>query len=122
VCSSDLVAIGYILLVEPGNMVGPTRQGVDALIAMDPSACWDGTRIASSAYPGASSPRVVKIPLYDPDLPPDSGRKTIQVTALASFFITGIHGGDVIGIFIEKITGGQFGNGNSMLKGVRLVS
>jgi hypothetical protein len=120
--SSFLAAIGDILLVEPGNMVGPTRQGVDALIAMDPAACWGGTQIVSSAYPGTSSPRVVKIPLYDPNLPPDSGRNTIQVTGLASFFITGIHGGDVIGIFIEKITSGQFGNGNSTLKGVRLVS
>ena len=116
------VAIGDELLVEPGNMVGPTRQGVDGLIAMDPSACWGGTQIVSSAYPGTSSPRVVIIPLYDPNLPPDSGRNTIQVTGLASFFITGIHGGDVIGIFMEKITSGQFGNGNSMLRGVRLVS
>jgi hypothetical protein len=116
------VAIGDVLLVEPGNMVGPTRQGVNALIAMDPSACWGGTQIVSSAYPGTSSPRIVKIPLYDPDLPPDSGRNTIQVTGLASFFITGIHGGDVIGIFMEKITSGQRGNGNSLLKGVRLVS
>jgi len=116
------VAIGDEIMVEPGNMVGPTRQGVDALVAMDPTACWDGTRIVSSAYPGTSSPRVVKLPLYDPDLPPESGRNTIQVTGLASFFITGIHGGDVIGIFMEKITSGQLGHGNSTLKGVRLVS
>jgi len=89
---------------------------------MDPSACLDGREIVSSSFPGASSPRVVNIPLYDPLLPPDSGRNTIQVTGLASFFITGIHGGDVIGIFIEKITHGSFGNGNSLLKGVKLVS
>ena len=116
------VSVGDEIQVEPGNMVGPTKQGVDALVAMDASAYWDGTRVAGSAYPGTSSPRVVTIPLYDPNYPPDSGRNTVYVTQLASFFVTGIHGGDVIGIFMEKITHGQFGGGASMLKGVRLVS
>jgi len=117
------VAIGDEIQVEPGNMVGPTRQGVNELIAMDPDACWDGDEVVSSAFPGTSSPRIVKIPLYDPDLPPDSGRNTILVTGLASFFVLEIRGsGDVIGIFMQKITNGQRGHGNSLLKGVRLVS
>lgn len=116
------VGVGDVVQVEPGNMVGPTRQGVDALMAMDPDAFWNGSEIEGSAFPGTASPRVVKIPLYDPDDPPDSGRNSVTVTSLASFFITGIQGGNVIGVFMEKITSGRFGTGNTMLKGVRLVS
>ncbi|MBN1894449.1 hypothetical protein JW906_08135 [bacterium] len=116
------VSIGDEILVEPGNMVGPTRQGVDALIAMDPQAAWDGTRVTGSLYPDMTSPRIIKIPLYDPDLAPESGRNTIIVTGLASFFVTGMQGNNVIGIFLKKVTTGRFGYGNSLLKGVRLVS
>ena len=31
-------SIGDLLLQEPGNMVGPTNQGIDDLIARDPNA------------------------------------------------------------------------------------
>ena len=46
-------------------MVGPTRQGMDDLIARDPSAYWDtyNNKVVSSMHP---SPRVVAIPLFDP--------------------------------------------------------
>ena len=33
-----MVRIGDVLQIEPGNMVGPTKQGVDELIGMDPHA------------------------------------------------------------------------------------
>ena len=32
---------GDLLLMEPGNMVGPTTQGIEDLIAQDPDAYWD---------------------------------------------------------------------------------
>ena len=120
--TSCTVSIGDEIQVEPGNMVGPTRQGVDALIAMDPQAAWDGTQITNSLYPDMTSPRIVKIPLYDPDYAPESGRNTILVTGLASFFVTEMQGKNVIGIFLKKVTTGRFGIGNSLLQGVRLVS
>ncbi|HEX9934588.1 MAG TPA: pilus assembly protein TadG-related protein [bacterium] len=119
--SSCTVSIGDELLVEPGNMVGPTNHGVDVLLNMDPYADWDGTQVVKSLYPGTSSPRIVKIPLYDPNYPPDSGKNSLTVVGLASFFVTGVHHGTVKGIFMEKITSGRIGSGNSMLKGVRLV-
>src|SRR5205823_1125366 len=52
--------------MEPGNMVGPTKQGLDALVAKDPGAYWDTTCkcVKGSLFP--KSPRVAVIPLYDP--------------------------------------------------------
>jgi hypothetical protein len=119
--SPYLVEFGDVLLVEPGNMVGPTKKGIDALIGMDSYAYWDGSRIVDSAYPGTSSPRIVKIPFYDPNDPPTSGRNTITVIGLGAFFVKEMQGKDVIGVFMNKVTNGKFGSGKSMLKGVRLV-
>ncbi len=115
------VSIGDELQVEPGNMIGPTKQGIQDLINMDPDAYWSGSGIQNSAYPGTSSPRVIKIPLYNPNDPPNSGRNSITVVGLASFFVVGLNGNNVMGIFMSKITNGIFGTGNSLLMGTRLI-
>ena len=119
--SDYLISIGQTLLVEPGNMVGPTAQGVNDLISLDPNAYWDGSGVAGSDYAGFSSPRIIKVPLYDPNYPPDSGRNTVQITKLGAFFIEGISGRNVTGRFIEITTAGNPGSSSSMLKSVRLV-
>jgi len=56
----------YYMTQEPGNMVGPTDDGIDALIARDPSATYDNscTCVRNSKF--GVSPRVTPIPLYDP--------------------------------------------------------
>jgi Flp pilus assembly protein TadG len=127
--SDSEIGIGDILQVEPGNQVGPTHQGVSVLIGKDPGAYWDpslgeyGGVANSNAGPDGSSasPRVVVIPMYDPDLPPDSGRNTISVTRLGVFFIDTFQGRDLKGYFMEGWAQGSLGGGNSMLKGVKLV-
>lgn len=123
---SGMVKIGDVLQIEPGNMVGPTKQGVDELIGMDPHAYWDSSiepdgSVAGSGYDGYSSPRICIVPLYDPDLPPDSGRNTITVTGLAVFFIEGMQGKDLYGRFMEMLTHGNWGSGNTYLYGIHLV-
>ena len=40
-CNTTLVHLDQPIIQEPGNMVGPTNQGVDDLIALDPNAYWD---------------------------------------------------------------------------------
>ena len=53
---------------EPGNMVGPTRQGIEELIARDAGAVWGASGVTSSAFsPATSSPRVVPIGVMDID-------------------------------------------------------
>jgi hypothetical protein len=121
--SPDPIWVGDILQVEPGNMVGPTAHGIDDIIAMDPSAYWDqsGNIVADSDYPGYSSPRIVKIPFYDPDYAPDSGRNTVEVIRLGAFFLEGVQGRNVMGRFIEITSPGFWGNTSSSLKGIKLV-
>ena len=40
-CTGATLEVGDVLSVEPGNMTGPTQQGVDALVAQDSGAVWD---------------------------------------------------------------------------------
>jgi hypothetical protein len=85
---------------EPGNMVGPTRQGVEALIDKDPTAYWDDSeqRVVSSYHP---SPRIGIIPVFDPDFyytGKQNGRNAdLKVTNFVGVFFEGMQGGDVIG-------------------------
>jgi hypothetical protein len=88
---------------EPGDKVGPTRQAVaapadggddDSLIGKDPGAYWDTTMnppyggINGSAFP--SSPRIVAIPLVNPDMMAQAnsgGRTTVPIANIMGFFV-----------------------------------
>jgi hypothetical protein len=57
------------MIQEPGNMAGPTIQGIQNLIDKDPDAYWDPgpsgcNCVKRSAF--ANSPRVFPIPLFNP--------------------------------------------------------
>jgi hypothetical protein len=98
---------GDTLQVEPGNMVGPTKQGLSDLFADDPGAYWDS---GSNSIKGSSfadpmdSPRVALFPFYDPSIYQPSGRNDVQVYQLGAVFIEGIDGkGDVTGRFIRAM-------------------
>jgi hypothetical protein len=99
-CNSTLVPFGFQMTPEPGNMVGPTKQGMDDLIAKDPNAYWDtlNNKVVSSMHP---SPRVVAIPLFDPYIY-ESGKKTgrgADFTAVnfLGFFVERMQGNTVVG-------------------------
>ena len=81
-------------------MVGPTKQGMEDLIAQDPDAYWDtvNNKVVSTMNP---SPRVVAIPLFDPYYY-DTGKherpqRRAQVVNYLGFFIEGMNGNEVIG-------------------------
>ena len=125
-CEPYVVEPGDRLQLEPGNMVGPTKQGMEALINKDPNAYWDpGSKsIVNSAY--GLSPRIALVPFFDPTLPPTSGRNEVLVTKLGAFFIESLAGGgEVYGRFIEITTQGVAcaggAGGPSFLKGIVLV-
>lgn len=123
-CSPWLIEPGDKLQLEPGNMVGPTKQGMEDLIAQDPGAYWDSATktIANSAFP--LSPRIGLVPFFDPTLPPKSGKNYVNVVKLGAFFIEEMSAGNVTGRFIQITTSGVpcgTGLGNSMVKGIALI-
>lgn len=105
--SNTDVGVGDWLKTEPGNMTGPTKQGVQDLMTQDPGAHWDSSTqsiVGSKMSDPLSSPRVALIAFYDPRDPPTSGRDTLQIYQLGAVFIEGVSGGgDVTARFIKSM-------------------
>jgi Flp pilus assembly protein TadG len=124
-CAPFLVQPGDSLLLEPGAQVGPTRQGMQDLIAQDPGAYYDSVTktIKGSAY--GQSPRVALVPFYDPNFPPQSGRNNVKVTKIGAFFMESVDGaGQVTGRFIQESAAGvpcDTNTGKTFLVGLHLV-
>ena len=87
---------------EPGNMVGPTRQGIDDVIALDPNAMWSGGANGGvvNSNQGASwwkSKRVVPIGVIDINhfmsQDPSGANGVLKMVNIFGFFIEGM--GDV---------------------------
>jgi hypothetical protein len=127
-CNTTMMHWGDLLLMEPGNMVGPTTSGIDLLIARDPNAYWDDAqnRVVSTINP---SPRVAVIPLYDPiyyDTGKLNGRTAdLKVANYLGFFIESRSGNNVYGR-ITPVSGLIDGNGGpaptgAFPKAIRLV-
>ena len=115
-CNSNLVTIGDPMTPENGNMVGPTQQGTQDLIAADPNAHWNTicNCVEGSAFP--VSPRIRVVPLYNP-VKYTEGQHTgkshpdLEVVNYLGFFIEDVNGGgEVIGR-IAPITGRISGRG-----------
>ena len=122
-CNSLPVSIGDLLYTENGNMIGPTKQGVQDLMDQDPSAIWDAANkvITGSNYGATGSPRIIRIPFFDPRNPPTSGKTTVEVTNIASLFLEGIDGNGTVHARIIPATGGNQGTSPGGLQFVRLV-
>jgi hypothetical protein len=113
-CNTSIVHPGDPMIQEPGNMVGPTNQGIDDLIALDPNAHWDTSCSCVKGSAFGTSPRVAPIPLYDPEYYADgkkNGRTAdFKVANWMGFFIEGRNGNNVTGR-ITPITGIMDPNG-----------
>jgi hypothetical protein len=124
-CWPQEIALGDSLLVKPGNMQGPTRQGARDLIAQDPGAYWDDATQSVMGSTYGTSPRVCKIALFDPRFTPQSGRNWVQVSNLGAFFLESVEGGgNVTGVYMGLLTPGEpcaGPNDPTFLLGLRLV-
>jgi Flp pilus assembly protein TadG len=128
-CNVDVLGFGDVFTAEPGMMTGPTKQGMDDLIALDPDAYWDTSRnkVVSTKHP---SPRVVAIPLFDPvyyDTGKRNGRNaSLKFVNYLGFFVERMQGNEVVGR-ITPVGGLRKGNGygpapeGSFPKSIRLV-
>jgi len=127
-CNTSVMGYGDIITPEPGMMTGPTKQGMDDLIAKDPNAYWDSAnkKVVSSMHP---SPRVIAIPLFDPvfyDTGKRNGRTaTLKFVNYLGFFVERMQGNDVVGEItpIGGLRNGGFGPANETAfpRAIRLV-
>jgi hypothetical protein len=86
-CNRSIIDLDTEYLIEPGNMVGPTFQGVQRLIDQDRGAFWDDrSNTVVSSY-GMDSPRVVTVALFDPGEIDKPGRQYLRFNNFARVFI-----------------------------------
>ncbi len=96
---SGEISIGDIIDIEPGNMAGPTADGVMERIEScnhNPSCTWNNH--------APDCPRVIYVPIVE-EYSGTGGNRRVQVVGFAAFFLEGVdnhHGnnGDVLGRFI----------------------
>lgn len=128
-CNTTVMGFNDLLVMEPGNMVGPTNDGVDDLLAKDPNAYWD-TATDSPVSTVHPSPRVVGIPVYDPvyyDTGKLNGRSAdLKVANYLGFFIERRQGNNVYGRITPiggLIKGSGYGSAppGAFPKAIRLV-
>lgn len=151
-CSGITQAIGDEIFfdTEPGNMIGPTRQGVEDLIAQDPDAQWypPGSTLPEGAaenqicvqygcvyspiYGVNNGPRVGAFPVFNVDeylAAGPAGMESIAISNLIGIFIVDVTGGgnnqEVIGRLVtlpgDIAAGGTVDNAASFLLTIRLV-
>ncbi|MGE5605094.1 MAG: pilus assembly protein TadG-related protein [Bacteroidota bacterium] len=98
------IRLGDIVTAEPGNMAGPTSQGVNYRISLDNSSI-------SNLAP--NSPRVVIVPVID-RLVGDGSNASAMVVSFAAFYLESTDGnGGVTGSFLNWAVSGEVGEGPS---------
>jgi len=121
-CCPFVVAPGDTCVTENGNMVGPTIQGVQALINQDPNAYWNGSQVVSDK---GISPRIALVPFYDPQQTPGSGKTQVFISKIGAFFIESVGpGSQVHGRFIQVTAPGTpcaNNTGQSLVQGIQLI-
>jgi hypothetical protein len=91
-CMNGSYGITDSVYTEPGAMIGPTDQGFGDLIALDPNVSFNqvkGCVVNSSGSCVSASPRIKPVPLFDPTLPPDAGRKSFTISNIGYIFVEG---------------------------------
>jgi hypothetical protein len=127
-CNTTVLEFFQLLTAEPGNMVGPTKQGIEDLIARDPNAYWDpgSRRVVSTMHP---SPRVKLMPVFDPvyyETGKQNGRNAdLKAANFIGIFVEGFQGNDVKGRIVPAtgLLDGDFGPApeGAFPKSIRLV-
>jgi len=127
-CNTQPIQLGAPYDIEPGNMVGPTWQGVNELIDDDPNARWDpstnsvvGSRFGSGWM---SSPRVIRIALFAPGEIQGSGMQSIHFNNFALMFLEQQDQmrDPVTGRFLYYVSGDDEGTvTGSLVKSLKLV-
>jgi hypothetical protein len=128
-CVSGNFEIGDYLDKENGNMIGPTRQGINDIIALDPSATWNpvSKQVENSCWqtnscpgnPGITqSPRIVALPVFDLAeymATGGPGMGSVKIVNILGFFVKNMVGNDVRGVLMTAP--GVFNTGGGTVPG-----
>lgn len=98
------IQVGQTISTQPGNMVGPTEQGLSARLAQCTA---EGE--SEDGSPGAAavnSPCLLYLPIITA---PVGGRTTVTVLGFAAFWLQSVHGGEVTGSFVNAVVNGSIG-------------
>lgn len=95
-CHPKIYEVGDIVVKENGAMVGPTKQGVEDLVALDPDAVWDESCscVVGSKWGDnwAASPRYGIMMAFDPSIPYDPGKNELTITNIMGVWFEGVYG------------------------------
>jgi hypothetical protein len=121
-CNPSTIEVDQEYDLKTGNMVGPTKEGIEDLIDLDPTATWDAANNTVNSPLGLNSPRVIKVVLYDPDEVAKSGKQAIKVNNIALLFVESYSNNtkNISGRFIKYADGNSAGNG-TLVKVLQLV-
>ncbi|MDD3439051.1 MAG: hypothetical protein PHI04_06510, partial [Clostridiaceae bacterium] len=118
--ASPPLRIGDEIETEPGNMAGPTQDGIQAILDSDPNE--HGEDLSQLE---ANCPRVITIPVVASlDV---NGRSTVTIVGFAAFFLDDVvkNGGhtEITGRFIKKMGEGEIDESSEGygLFGIKLV-
>lgn len=100
----ETLYVGKPVPTEPGNMSGPTAEGVDYRMKLDPDATFETAK--------KSSGRIVIVPIIESLAV--SGRNEVVIAGFAAFFLEGVGGSGknnyVTGRFLQMVVPGDISN------------
>ena len=102
-CNGVRLKLGDEVLALQGNVVGPTKHGVDTLMNEDRAAFWDSgkKRIRGGCMDKgdcAKSSRLIAVGVFDPNVYESNNHSVVKIVNLIGFFIDEIDNNeDVIG-------------------------
>src|SRR5262249_24382245 len=122
-CANSYVRCGDSYSVETGNMVGPTKRGVQALIGNPPTDTW--VSVGQYQTPNGlsdTSKNIAVSPIWDTcGMPgfcpsekfPGGTKATVQIVGFAAFFLEGIQETDVVARLINVSSCGASGGADT---------
>lgn len=127
-CNASVIDLDTEYLIEPGNMVGPSYEGLRALIDADPDAYWDEDENRIVSDYGNDSPRAITVALFNPGEITKGGRQYIRFNNFARFFVEEqvSRKDPIVGRFMYYVAsaGGSSDSGKrtgSLVKRIRLI-
>lgn len=104
---SERLAVGDVILTEPGTIAGNTRKAIDYRL----KACPHDPQCTISHWE-SDCPRVLLLPVCETYGTKPDGRAELLVKGFAAFLVQEASGNSITGYFIKLVTDGEGGGGS----------